>query len=307
MIADCKVFADHIKNRGYFFLNRRFSMKKIFKINAFLVTGLYCLFFQNASTFADTRSEPDPTPLVGLYMSVYGGGGSMMSGVDLTQLATALYDTDHGGPIAVDAKGSSKSSGFWLVGANIGYNWFTKPLSQTGFNISPSIELEGFYIGQHTITGSHQNNKYSRLPEHIFKITLPIDIGVALVNMVFDFNHKNCPKLHGYLGLGWGAAITSISNGKAYQTTPPEAGINHFSGDPNDSGLAFAAQPKIGLSFDCNSRISLFGEYRFLYLSDTDYQFGSTIASGHVETTNWLLKVGPQLFNIGIFGIRFKL
>ncbi len=290
--------------------------------NTFLLTALYCLFFQNTSAFADMRSEPDPIPLVGLvgkgldsanpihyplYMGVYGGGGSMMSGVDLTQLATALYDTSHGGPIAVNATGVSQSSGFWLVGANIGYNWFTKPLSQTGFNISPSIELEGLYIGQHTITGPYQNNTYSRLPEHIFQLVLPIDIGVALVNMVFDFNHKNYPKLHGYLGLGWGAAIPSIANAKAYQIIPAEPGVNHFSGDPSDTALAFAAQPKIGLLFDCNSRVSVFGEYHFLYLSNTDYQFGSTIAGGHVATTDWLLKMGPQLFNIGIFGIRFKL
>jgi len=240
-------------------------------------------------------------------MSVYGGGGSMLSGVALTQLATALYDTDHGGPIAVNAKGSSKSSGCWLVGGNIGYNWFTKPLSQTGFNVSPSIELEGLYIGQHKITSPRLNNKFSRLPIHLFEIVLPIDMGVALVNMVFDFNHKNCPSLHGYLGVGWGAAVISISNAKSCQTVPLESGINHYGGDPSDTGLSFAAQPKIGLLFDCASRVSLFGEYRFIYLSDSDYQFGSTIASTHVATTDWLLKMGPQLFNIGIFGIRYRL
>ncbi|MBM3198611.1 MAG: hypothetical protein FJZ58_05085 [Chlamydiae bacterium] len=282
-------------------------MKKLCRSSFSVLAGLCYLTFQNTQAFADTHPEVDSTPLVGLYMSVYGGGGAMMSGVSLTQLATALYDTEAGGPIAVNAKGSSKSSGFWLVGANIGYNWFTKPLAQTGFRISPSIELEGFYIGQHTIIGPYQNNKHTRLGKHIFEINLPINIGAALVNMVFDFNHRNCPKLHGYLGLGWGAAVTSISQATAYQTTPPEHGINHFSGDPNDTGLAFAAQPKIGLLFDCSSRVSLFGEYRFLYLSNTDYQFGSTIADGHVATTDWIVKIGPQLLNIGILGIRVKL
>ncbi len=281
-------------------------MKKHSSLRYFLIAGLSCILSQSAGAFADASVEPKPTPLTGLYVSAFGGGGSMMSGVDLVQLATALYDTDHGGPIPVNAKGSSKSSSFWLVGGNIGYNWFTKPLNLTGFNVSPSIELEGLYIGQHTIKGPHQNNKSSTLPKHIFKLTLPTDIGAALVNMVFDFSHQNCPKLHGYLGLGWGAAVVSISKAKAIQTTPPES-VNHFSGDPSDSCIAFVAQPKIGMLFDCNSTISLFAEYRFLYISDTDYQFGSTVATGHVATTNWLLKMGSQLMNIGVVGIRFKM
>lgn len=160
-------------------------MKKLLKTQALLLAGFYCLVFHHTFTYADTHSELKPTPLVGLYTSVYGGGGSTMSGIHLTELATALYDAEHGGPIAVNAKGSSNSSGFWFVGGNIGYNWFTKSLNQSGLNVSPSIELEGFYIGQHTITGPYLNNKYSRLPEHVFKVTLPIDMGVALTNMVF--------------------------------------------------------------------------------------------------------------------------
>lgn len=282
-------------------------MKNIIKSNGFFLITTSFLFCQSKVCFADVSSQENTRPLTGVYLGIYGGGGATMSGVDLTQLATALYDTDQGGPIAVNAKGSSNSSGFWLVGGTLGYNWFTKRLNQRNFIVSPSIELEGFYIGQHNIIGSHQNNKYTRLPKHVFKLKLPINIGAGLVNMVFDFSSKSYSKLHGYLGIGFGAAVISISNGKAYQTTPKEPGINHFSGDSSDTGLAFAVQPKLGFLFDCNSWFSLFGEYRFLYLSNTDYQFGSTIADGHVATTDWTLKVGSQLSNIGIFGIRFKL
>ncbi len=267
--------------------------------------GLCGIFPWNAEAVEDVRLESDSTPLVGVYASVFGGGGSMMSGVDLVLLATALYDTDHGGPIAVNGKGSSKSSSFWLVGGNFGFNWFTKPLNQAGVNISPSIELEGLYIGQHKIIGSHQ-----KFPDHIHHVTLPTDIGVALVNMVFDFSFKRQSKYHGYLGVGWGAAVISISKAKDIQTSPYEPGINHFSGDPNDSGVTFAVQPKIGFLFDCNSRISLFAEYRFIYLSASDYQFGSTVATGglsHVTTTDWLVKMGSQFLNIGVLGLRFKL
>ncbi len=272
----------------------------------FFIAGLFTLLCHNTASFADSQVETNPTPLTGVYASVFGGGGSMMSGVSLVQLATALYDKDDGGPVAVNAKGSSNSSSFWLVGGNIGYNWFTKPVSSMGFNVSPSIELEGLYIGQHKIKGSHQNNKDASFT-HIFKLTLPADTGVGLVNMVFDFCHQSCPKLHGYIGAGLGIGLTSISNAKAIQTTPPEPGINHFKGDSSDEGLSLAVQPKLGMLFDCSSRISLFAEYRFLYLSNSNYEFGSTTVPGHVATTSWLLKMGSQLMNIGVVGIRFKL
>lgn len=280
-------------------------MKKHLGLSLGLIVGLCGIFSWSAAAVADVHSESDSTPLVGVYTSVFGGGGSMMSGVDLVELATALYDTSLGGPIAVNAKGSSKSSAFWLVGGNIGFNWFTKPLNQTGINVSPSIELEGLYIGQHKIIGPHQV-----FPDHIHQLSFPTDIGIGLVNMVFDFSHKNWSKYHGYVGVGWGAAVVSISNAKATQISPAEPGINHFSGDSKDSGLAFAVQPKIGLLFDCNSRISLFAEYRFIYLSGSDYQFGSTVATGdlhHVVTTDWTVKIGSQLLNIGVVGLRFKL
>lgn len=81
--------------------------EKMFETKNFLIAAVCCTLAQNVPAFADTLSEPDPTPLVGMYAGIYGGGGSMMSGVELVQLATALYDTDHGGPIAVNAKGSS--------------------------------------------------------------------------------------------------------------------------------------------------------------------------------------------------------
>lgn len=276
--------------------------RKLFQ-NVFLTMGGCFAFLQHAS--ADVKKEK-PTPLTGLYMNFYGGGGAVMSGIDIVQQATALYDTDHGGPIAVNAKGTSDGRGFWLVGGSIGYNWFTMPLNQSKVNMSAAIELEGFYIGQHTIKAPHQNNKYSALPSHIFSLSLPVSMGGALVNMVFDFSTRDYAKWHGYFGVGWGSAVVTIDHAKAVQIVPSEPGVNHFSGDSGDSSVAFIAQPKIGMIFDCNSWMSIFGEYRFLYVSDTDYQFGSTISPGHVTTTNWLLKMGPQLSNIGIFGIRFK-
>ena len=282
-------------------------MKAPFNIQSLLVLGMCGTFACNATAHSEHNVEFVSTPLVGLYASVLGGGGWMPSGVRLFQLATALYTEADGGPLAVNASGTADSSDFWLVGAQIGYSWVTKSFGNSKYCFSPSVELEGLYLGRHDIKGRYMDNKYSRLPQHVFDITLPMEAEVALVNMVFSFQHECWQRWQGYVGLGWGVAHTSVSNADAEQIIPAEAGVNHFDGDSSAASLALAFQPKIGVLYNCNSNLSFFAEYRFLYLSDTDYQFGSTIAlnADHVPTTDWKVTMCPQPINIGLVGIRY--
>lgn len=274
-------------------------MKTSFNIQSLLMLGMCGTFACNATAYSEQN--------VGLYASVLGGGGWMPSGVPLFQLATALYSDADGGPLAVNATGTADSSSFWVIGVQIGYSWVTKPFFQEKFCLTPSIELEGLYLGRHDINGRYMNNKYSRLPQHVFDITLPMEAEVALVNMVFNFQHECWQRWQGYVGLGWGVAHTSVSNADAEQIIPTEAGVNHFDGDSSVAGLAVAVQPKIGVLYNCNSNLSFFAEYRFLYLSDTVYQFGSTVAlnADHVPTTDWKVTMGSQPLNIGLVGIRY--
>lgn len=51
----------------------------------------------------------------------------------------------------------------------------------------------------------------------------------------------------------------------------------------------------------------MFLEYRFLYLSASDYTFGSTVYLTHIATTNWDVKIGSQYYNMATAGIQFDL
>lgn len=63
--------------------------------------------------------------------------------------------------------------------------------------------------------------------------------------MVLNFNSANYVSWHPYIGAGIGAAILSISNANSLQTSPPEAGVNHYNSNPNDKVGAFAVQAKV--------------------------------------------------------------
>ncbi|WP_415075215.1 hypothetical protein [Legionella sp.] len=109
------------------------------------------------------------------------------------------------------------------------------------------------------------------------------------------------------MGVGIGSAIVSVSGASAIQLSPPEPGLNHYNSHASNTAFAFAAQPKIGVNFDIGSRASIFAEYRFLYLSSTDYTFGSTVAAGHPATSPWLVNIKSQYYNMGTVGINFDL
>ncbi len=240
------------------------------------------------------------------YIGVFGGGGGATSDT-LAQLGSAYYSSTAGGPLAVNAFGNSSVSGAWLAGLNVGYQWspilFNK--TQSNWTLSPAIEIEGYDVGN-TITAVELNNETARLTEHDFHAGYPMNTGVFLVNGLLSLNHSLFNTVHPYLGVGAGTAMISITNAHSDQTAPAEPGINHYNSDPNASTVAFAVQPKIGLHFDINQHGSIFVEYRFLYISPTDYTFGSTVYPSHVATSSWNVKMGAMLYNFGTVGIRFN-
>ncbi|MGV3739777.1 MAG: hypothetical protein ACO1N3_00585 [Gammaproteobacteria bacterium] len=81
-------------------------------------------------------------------------------------------------------------------------------------------------------------------------------------------------------------------------------GINHYNSNANSTDTTFAAQAKAGLSFDLTNHISIFGEYRWLYFSNSSYTFGSTVYPTHVATSSWVVNLASQNYNLGAAGIR---
>lgn len=250
-----------------------------------------------------------------IYVGAFGGGGSVTSG-NLYQQGTALYPygSDSGyinnkGPLAVNAEGASNSDSGWFVGGHVGYRWPAKSLNHIGSNwtFAPASELEGYYLGGTTIQGDDLNNATARLVEHYFHVTYPLQTGVFLVNAVLNANHSALERFHPYVGVGAGAAVISISGANSTQKVPSEPDINHYNSDSSDTSTAFAAQPKMGVSFDLSQHTSMFMEYRFLYLAASNYTFGSTSYPTHVATTNWDVKIGSQYYNMGSIGLQFDL
>ena len=266
------------------------------------------LIASGSVVYGGTMGPESVAPMDALYIGVFGGGGSVASG-DLHQEGTAFLGDMEGGPLAVNGKGKFNSSSEWLVGGHVGYQWPARSFNHVSPNWTfvPATELEGYYMGGPTIEGYDQNNDTTRLLEHDFHVTYPLHTGVFLVNAILNANHANFGKFHPYIGVGAGAAVLSITGANATQKTPAEPGINHYNSRTNDTSLAFAAQPKIGVSFDVSQNTKMFVEYRFLYLSASDFTFGSTVYPTHAATSHWNVNIGSQYYNLGTIGIQYDL
>lgn len=239
------------------------------------------------------------------YVSVFGGGGSSTR-TDIHQYGTAFYFENRGGPLAVNAFGKTDSRSVGFVGGQVGYQWSDLTLNAFNSALAPAVELEGYYITKTTYTSHDISNNTARLKEHDFLVAMPIETGVFLANAVANFNCPHFNIVHPYVGAGIGGAVVSVDHAKALQVAPPEPGINHFNSNPSDNEATFAGQVKVGLNADISENFSIFAEYRRLYLASTTYYFGSTVYPGHPETSNWLVKLNPQNFNLGSVGLRYN-
>jgi opacity protein-like surface antigen len=129
---------------------------------------------------------------------------------------------------------------------------------------------------------------------------------VFLANAVLNFNHP-CALVHPYIGFGIGNAIVRVSNANAVVINPPEdSAINHYNSNPSDSTSTFAGQIKLGLGYDFNRYVSLFGEYRWLYLASTQFVFGPTSYPSHAPTSSWQVKLDDQSYHLANVGLRYN-
>lgn len=264
-----------------------------------------CLFALSATVAYSGAMGPAASINHGkIYIGIFGGGGAV-TGTDISQYGTAFYTEAAGGPLAVNAFGTTESSSIGMVGGHIGFAWADN--LGVNFPVTPSVELEGYYIGGAELEGHDLSNDTTRLPEHDFLVNYPLKSGVFLVNAVLNANDSLFRRFKPYVAAGIGSALVSVSDATAIQVSPPEFGINHYNSNDSDKAVAFAAQPKVGVRFDLSSHTSVFAEYRFLYLSQTNYTFGSTVAPGHVATAPWEVSIKPQYYNMGTIGIDFDL
>jgi len=268
-----------------------------------LKTVAGCVLALSASAAFSGTMGPASVSAGRVYLGVFGGGGAV-TGPDMRQSATAFFIEAQGGPLAVDGKGSSRSSSTGMIGGHIGYAWNNM---SSYFPLTPAVELEGYYMGGVELKGHEISSDTVRLDAHDFLVTLPQKTGVFLVNAVLNSDNTAFGRFRPYVGVGIGSAVVSVSGASSIQISPPEPGLNHFNAHTSDTDVAFAAQPKIGVHFDVNPRTNVFVEYRYLYLSSTHYTFGSTVVAGHAATSPWLATTKSQSYNMGTIGIQFDL
>ena len=262
----------------------------------------------------------------GLYLGLFGGGSTSDSS-DFTQSGVAFKREpidQHNYDLSVDVKGSSGSQTGALGGLHVGYE-FSEILmcnAYSGWGLRPAVELEGYYLG--TSKSGTLSNPQTELGvpvgggdyhnisagDHVFKDSFNLDMGILLANSVFTFKTPWASNIFTYIGGGVGAAITSISGADSAQYGPgtPELSpyINHFNSNTNASSSSFATQAKVGIRAEILDHVSVFAEYRYLYVSATNHTFGSTVYPGiHAETSAWDSHFGSTNFHSGVLGIEY--
>jgi opacity protein-like surface antigen len=264
------------------------------------IAGILLLALACSSALADDDCGCTPEGR-GTYVGVFGGGGCSSIN-DVSQVGTALFPDSRGGPLAVNATGSSGNHGAGLVGLQIGHEW-SAGSAGGGWALLPAVEFEGYYLGG--TQGADLINPTTRLPEHRFEDSFPMDNAVFLTNVVVSLQTPY-QGLTPYVGGGIGTACVSINGADSAQVSPPEPGINHFNSGPDSSCWGFAAQGKVGLRIALTQHAYLFTEYRYLYVSSTTYTFGSTQYPTHVPTTPWTVHFGDMSNHLGVGGIGFS-
>lgn len=240
------------------------------------------------------------------YIGVF-GGGLYSDSTEMIQRGTAFFTEAMGGPLAIDARGHIRKTSSGYGGIQVGYEWAECPyyIGCSDWSISTAAEVEGYWYG-HKKRGL-LSTPSAALPEHDFRNSFKMGVGVYMLNAVFAINTNCLWNLTPYVGGGIGAANLHIRKATATQITPEEPGVNHYNSDRNDSTWAFAAQAKAGLRYNFCDSFHIFGEYRFLYVDSSQYLLGSTVYPNHVPTTPWNVEVKSMCYNAFAVGIQFDL
>ncbi len=246
------------------------------------------------------QQQPDASKseMIGIYFGGF-GGWIFPYNVSVTQRGTAFYSDAAGGPLDVEAKGKAWGRTKGFGGAHIGYEWMVKICN--GFRLAPAFEIEGAYFAN-TFKRARLSNNTPRLDAHNFRDTFPTKIGTLLANGILEFNNDYVSP---YVGVGVGVGFVSIEHARSAQVAPPEAGVNHFNSGSSDYTSLFATQAKAGLRYRFCKHYRVSAEYRFIYLTSSNFFFGAARYATHVPTSPWTVHLGPIANNAVTLGLDF--
>lgn len=272
----------------------------------------------------------------GFYVGGFGGvGRSDDQHVEQTGVAHKRGNFNHGYPdfdLKVDVDGKVEHETASLFGFHSGYEWAIPSTS-----LNAAFELEGVYYKANQRSALenpatellsnvvpyagqlHTSQDLAALVEeeygageHRFANTMDMKMGLFMANGVLSKSVGS--KMTPYIGAGVGLAAIEMKNAVSHQTNPSGpielAGgeqVNHFNSKDHATALTFAAQGKAGVRYALTNRISVFGEYRYIRVSHSDFTFGSTVYAEHSPTDNWNLHNGTMNLHNALVGIDFAL
>ncbi len=244
---------------------------------------------------------------VHIYAGLFGGVAAPEN-YRVSQYATAFYTEAAGGPLAVNSFGSATASNTGIFGGKLGMQWAPVVMmpNRPEWGLAPAVEIEGAMFSKNTFTSRTSNNT-ARLEEHTFNLSLPTQTNVFLANVVLNLESARLGRFSPYVGVGVGGAFTQITNADALQLAPPEAGVNHFNSNPDGKVGSVAGQVKVGLDVVICPYITLFAEYRWLYVAGSNYVFGSTVYPAHPATSPWQVSMDAQQYNEGALGLQVNI
>lgn len=189
-----------------------------------------------AEVYFDTISTEKAVRAQGAYFGLFGGGA-----MDL--------DVKTGGALEGFAQ---QDEGGWFLGAEIGYQF------RTPFPVRPAFELELFYFA---------NEFRAEAPGALatadfYHITLMANFILALDLSDFRDDIGFLASVHPYIGAGLGGAYTNVSNADIEFATTDDVSLS------DGSKFSFAYQVFAGLEVALSDYVSVYGEYRRLWISD---------------------------------------
>ena len=244
--------------------------------------------------------------MVEAFILDYSGGGGSLSSTSIEQTGIS-FGKGNNPNTNVAAQGSSGNTGASIGGAHVGYEFDGWNLGdkESEWVLNPAAEIGGYYLGSNS--SAYALNPLATF-QHDFSIKTPMNAGVFIANTIFSFKTPYSKSIHPYFGGGIGGATLSVSGATSEQLSPAEPGLNHFNTNPNASSSAFA---KAGLRAEFYNHISLFAEYRYLFINSSNYAFGNTNGASqgypnHNVTPPWNVNLGNQSYNMAVAGFEYS-
>ncbi len=188
-----------------------------------------------AEVYFDTVSTEKAVRAQGAYFGLF-GGGSFDYDVDSAGSRNLLSEQDGTG---------------WFIGAEIGYQF------RTAFPVRPAFEVELFYMSDK----ANSANATSVLTNDFYSINLMANFILALDLTDYRDDIGFFANLHPYIGGGLGAAYTNADSSLVSGTGD---GLTLGS----SSKISFAYQIFAGLEVDLSDYVSIYGEYRRLWIDN---------------------------------------